>query len=265
MAYSTLNLQTSIIAALGDLYQPSNSGKIEATELRTQQSNGEVKTHTMGEIAYNDIAIFADEMEIALRMMNPFIQSLFAKNAKALVQLMRGVTEVTKSGFKGTMGSGNQLDAVMLRAEQFGNPDLANSATVRTSWVRAIAAAATQQFIIAQDALGANAHAALAASSVQATGEGIAILGFVNPAASPCTSAFDVQTVGVNHNIQNLAFENVNAEYGDAIIELKQPVLIWPGETALINVRYYRNGSDELTPIGLWFKTAANLRALATS
>ncbi|GAH99980.1 unnamed protein product, partial [marine sediment metagenome] len=42
---------------------------------------------------------------------------------------------------------------------------------------------------------------------------------------------------------------------GDAICELKQPLFIYPRESARVRVKYYRAGvSDELRPIGLWVK-----------
>jgi len=271
MAYPNLHMETSVVEALkrtakyGVVVNGKNqiigsAQKIGQENLKTTLPNGETREHIMGEISGEDIAIFGSELDIAMKLLNPFVQSLFAKNAENLVHLMRGVQYQTRSGFKGTTGSGNALDAILLRAEQTQDPDSA-VVLARTSWQRTIAAASTLQMVCAADALGANAHAAL----TMALTEGFALLGWVNPAAIPCTSAFAVQYLGVNYNVQNLAFENADIDYGYPLIELKQPLFIWPGETGLVTVRYFQAGIDNLTPVGLWIKTANNLRALATS
>ena len=217
----------------------------------------------MSEITFSDLKIFFDELDIALRLQSPYIQNLYAKNAKQLAQLVRVVNYNTRSGFKGAVGSGNQLDAVLFRAEQFQDPDV-NGPTPRLSWVRNLpslncAPPAPGNFI---ENIWVAAHGVpLAAANTEA----IALLGFANTAAAPCNSAYQLQYLGVNFNVQNLGFELANFVYGEAVVELKQPLFIYPGENALVTVRYYQNGSDELRPIGLWIKTATNLRALATS
>lgn len=260
MAYENLTFETSVAAALKAESMYADAGVLAQKDLITITPTGEQKTHIMAQIDLYDLKIFGDELDDSLRLQNPIIQSLYAKNAVLLANLIRVVNYNTRSGFKGSVGSGLQLDAVRFRAEQHQNPDAAGVAA-RTSWIRAIAAAASLQFICQPDALGANAHAAL----TLAANEGYALLGFCNTAASPCTSAFQPQYLGVNYNVQNLDFEEANVVYGDPIIELKQPMVIYPGENGLVSVRYYRNGNDELKPIGLWVKTAGNLRALATS
>jgi hypothetical protein len=248
------------------LYQDSDQ-IIEQQDLITKRPDQQEATHIMGQISFRDLKAFCDELDVALRLENPLIQNLFAKNILSLSQLIRVVNYQTRSGFKGSIGSGNQLDAIMFRSEQFGDPDQANSATLRTSWVRAVAAASTLQFIIAQDALGANLHGALTMNGVPAgsLNEAIAILGFSNPAGAPVTSAVQVTYLGVTYNIQNLDFQKATNIFGDPVMELKQPLFVYPGENTSISVRYYTNGSDELQPIGLWVKTSGNLRALATS
>ena len=97
------------------------------------------------------------------------------------------------------------------------------------------------------------------------TTEGLAILGFANPAASPCVDALQITYLAQAYNIQNLDFEMANPFIGDAICELKQPVFLFPQETALLTVNYFQVGQDELRPIGLWVKMASNLRLLLTS
>ncbi|MDD4986716.1 MAG: hypothetical protein PHQ43_13225, partial [Dehalococcoidales bacterium] len=155
---------------------------------------------------------------------------------------------------------GRALDFLLFRAEQHQNPDSAIVAA-RASWTRVIAAAATLQFICHPDALGANTHGAL----TMATTEAYALLGFANPGATPLCDALQITYLGQQYNIQNLDFEMANIFAGDAICELKQPLLIWPQESGLVSVRYFAAGNDMLRPIGGWIKMAQNCRALATS
>ncbi len=242
-------------------------GKFPQQDLISIAPDRSQTTHLVSEIEYGDLKIFYDELDVKLKYLNPLVQWLFIKNAGMLGQLVRGVNYYTRSGFKGSGGSGNQLDAILLRAEQFQNPDAAGVAA-RVDWNRTILVpGSTLQYVCQPDALGANAHAALSLSGnpVGTNNEAIVILGFMNPAPTPCTSAFSIQYLGVNYNIQNLSFEKVNMEYGDSIIELAQPLFIWPNENALLQVRYNRAGVDQLEPIGLWIKIATNMRALATS
>lgn len=253
-------METSVVNALitAGLYKPA--GKIEEQTLKTIAPDGSTASHIMAEIDYNDLKIFADELDIALTLQNQRVQSLFAKNAVLLAQTIRVVQYNTRSGFKGSKASGNALDFLLFRAEQFQNPDAAGVAA-RGSFNRAIAVAASLQFITAPDALGANTHAAL----TMAANEAFALLGFANTSPSPCTSAVQLTYLGQVYNLQNLGFEMFNPFIGDPIVELKQPLVIFPGENGLVDVRYFQNGADELRPIGIWFKIATNLRALATS
>jgi hypothetical protein len=247
---------------------PTNGVKtIQEETLNIVLPNGQSFGHSMGIVDYYDIKIFADELDLKLKLMNPFIQYLFAKNAVELVRAMRGVAYTTgKAGFKGSSGSGNQLDAMLFRAEQFADPDIVAN-TARTSWARVINGVnvGTSQFIVATDGGALAAKGPLVANSTPATAEAICILGFANPAARPCTSAFQPTYLTQAYNVQNCDFELIDDEYGYPAIELAQPLFIWPGESAAISVRYYKQGTDELRPIGLWFKISTNMRALATS
>lgn len=247
------------------LYQ--ETGRIEEQMLKTILPNGEVREHKMAEINYLDIKIFADELDIALKIQNPLVQSLFAKNADALVSLIRVINTESASGFKGSVGSGRQLDAILLRAEQFQDPDVAvgGAGGLRASWIRAIGAAhvaAAAPNFIERDYAFATAHGQ---DLLMADEEGIALLGFANPAAALCVDAVQIRYLAQLYNIQNLDFELANPFIGDTICELKQPLFIYPKESALVTVKYYRVGNDELRPIGLWVKMASNLRTLATS
>ena len=259
---------TSVVEALKAATLYKDSGRMVEEMLKTITPTGETREHRMSEIDFADIKIFADELDIALRLQNPIVQSLFAKNAVMLANLVRCVNTETASGFKGFGGSGRQLDAILLRAEQFQDPDVAlalGAAGERPDWIRAIGAAhvaaAAPNFIEGDYGI-ATAHGS---DLPMATTEGLAILGFANPAAAPCVDAVQVRYLAQNYNIQNLDFELANPFIGDAICELKQPFFLYPQETGLITVNYYQVGQDELRPIGLWVKMASNLRLLLTS
>lgn len=256
-------MKTSVVAALNAAGLYKTTGRIEEQMLKTILPNGEVREHKMEEMDYSDIKIFADELDIALSLQNEYVQSLFAKYAQDLVNLIRVINVETASGFKGAVGSGRQLDCLLFRAEQFADPDLSIAApfAFRASWIRAIGAAGNLQFMCQPDNLGVNTHGDLA----MAVNEGIAVLGFANPAAALCIDAIQVTYLAQAKNIQNLDFELANAFVGDAIVEMKQPLFVYPSETARIDARYYRAGNDEARPIGLWVKMSQNLRALATS
>ncbi|GAJ20187.1 unnamed protein product, partial [marine sediment metagenome] len=49
------------------------------------------------------------------------------------------------------------------------------------------------------------------------------------------------------------------------LVELKEPFILYPRESGLVELRYYRDGADEIQPVGLWIKMSQNLRLLATS
>lgn len=259
---------TSVVEALKAVGLYRDTGRIEEQMLVSILPNGERREHKMAEIDYLDLKIFADELDIALKLQNPYVQSLFAKNAKSLADLIRVVNVETASGFKGAVGSGRQLDAILLRAEQFqdANPAVAFVAgTYLTSWIRTITAA----MLVAPAAtnfIESDAGLVHGAELLMAVDEAVAILGFANPAATLYVDAVQIDYLAQAYNIQNLDFELANPFIGDAICELKQPLFIYPRESARVRVKYYRAGvADELRPIGLWVKMSSNLRALLTS
>ncbi len=259
-------MQTSVVEALKAAGLYKETGRIEEQMVKTLTASGEIREHKMAEIDYLDIKTFADEMDIALVLQNPLVQSLYAKNAQGLVNLIRTVNVESASGFKGSVGSGRQLDALMLRAEQFQDPDsiVALPGNLRASWLRTIAVAGGQtRFIVNQGIEAPAVKPALA----MADEEGLALLGFANPAAAPLVDAVQITYIAQAYNIQNLDFELANPFIGDAIVELKQPLFIYPKETALVQVHYFVGGGavDELRPIGLWVKMSSALRALASS
>ena len=257
----------SVVEALKAQDYYKASGRIPEQMLKTITPTGETREHKMSEMDYSDIKIFAEEMDIALQLQNPLVQSLFAKNAATLVSLIRVINTESASGFKGSNGAGRQLDSLLLRAEQFQNPDPAIVAGGlpgrRASWIRPIAAAdvAAAANFIERDYAFATAHGQ---DLLMADEEGIAILGFANTAAAPCVDAIQVRYLAQLYNIQNIDFEMANPFIGDAICELKQPLFVYPKESARVQVNYYQVGIDELRPIGLWVKMASNLRTLLT-
>jgi hypothetical protein len=251
-------MQTSVVEALKAAGLYKETGRIEEQMVKTLTASGELKEHKMAEMDYLDIKTFADELEIALKLQNPLVQSLYAKNAEGLVNLIRTVNVESASGFKGSVGSGRQLDAIMLRAVQFYDPD--NVGTRRVDWTRAIAVLATTNALYFIES-SAGGGAALAMGD----DEGLAILGFANPAQNPVSDALQITYISQTYNIQNLDFELANVEIGDVIVELKQPLFVYPKEDFAIKVRYFATGTDELRPIGLWVKMSSDLRALATS
>lgn len=255
---------TSVVEALRAAGLYKEAGRIEEQMLISILPNGERKEHKMSEIDYLDLKIFADELDIALKLQNPYVQSLFAKNAVGLANLIRVVNVETASGFKGTVGAGRQLDCLLLRAEQFGDPDEDGGA--RTTWIRTITAAMADadatNFIEREYTAAGNEHSVELPMAVD---EALAILGFANPAATLCVDAVQIDYLAQAYNVQNLDFELANPFVGDAICELKQPLYIYPRESARVRVKYYRADEDHLRPIGLWVKMSSNMRALASS
>jgi len=253
-------MQTSVIEALKAAGLYKEAGRIMEQMLVTILPNGERREHKMAEIDNADIKIFADELDIALTLQNPLVQSLYAKNASALVNLIRTVNVESASGFKGSVGSGRQLDTILLRAVQFYDPDNAPT-NIRVDWPRGIAVLATT------NALNFIQGSTAATDLTMGNEQGLAILGFANPAQNPVSDALQITYLSQAYNIQNLDFElaMTNVEIGDVIVELKQPLFVHPKEDFKIQVRYFATGTDELRPIGLWVKMSSAMRALATS
>ncbi|GAH49485.1 unnamed protein product, partial [marine sediment metagenome] len=208
-------MQTSVVEALkaANLYR--EGGRIMEQMLVTILPNGEKREHKMSEIDYLDLKIFADEMDIALKLQNPLVQELFAKNAVGLASLIRVVNVDTASGFKGSVGSGRQLDAIMLRAEQFQNPDPAilagGLANRRASWIRPVVAGdvgvAGGSDFIEQDYDVPVVGSLHGRELPMATTEGLAILGFADPASTLGVDTIQITYIAQQYNIQNLDFE----------------------------------------------------------
>ena len=263
-------MQTSVVEVLraAGLYKEPDTtgenkgrvtGRMAEQTLKTILPNGEVTEHVMAEIEYSDLRVLGDELDILLAYENPVIQHIFAKNAVAIANAIRVVNVQTSSGFKGAIGSGRQLDILMFRPEQFQDPALAG-AGIRTTWVRIIGAAPqTGQIVCAQDAGGIDTHGALTMTPWEA----FLLFGFANPSLTPCTTAIQITYLAQASNIQNAYFglSQVTDSYFP-FVELKEPLIIYPQETGIVQVRYPFNATDELTPVGLWVKMSQNLRSL---
>ncbi len=245
------------------------TGRMAEQTLKTILPDGQITEHLMAEIDYYDLKTLADELEILIAQENPWIQALFAKNAVAIANTVRVVQVESASGFKGAVGSGRQLDILRFRAEQFQDPTSAVLGppvvpVARTTWIRNVAAAPqTGELICAPTAAGdgVDNHGDL----TMGTTEAILIFGFANPSWVPCTSAIQITYLGRVYNIQNVGFDLAQVWEHFPLVELKEPFILYPRETGLVEVQYYQNGADEIQPVGLWIKMSQNLRALATS
>jgi len=230
------------------------TGRIEEQILKTIAPNGEVKEHKMAEIDNHDLVVAADELDIALSLENNFIQSLFAKNAVLILGTIRCVNVETSSGFKGSVGAGRQLDMLLLRAQEFYDPD--NVGVARTTWERAIASTGSKYLVEGSTA---------ASNLTMDDDEAIVILGFTNYAEVPVCNALQLTYLSQAYNIQNLDFGVADYMNEYPVLELKQPLVVFPKETIRAQVYYFNTGTDWLQPVGVWIKMAENMRALATS
>lgn len=246
------------------------TGRMAEQTLKTILPDGQITEHLMAEIDYYDLKTLADELEILIAQENPWIQALFAKNAVAIANAARVVQVESASGFKGAVGSGRQLDILRFRAEQFQDPtSFAVAPTIpRLTWVRNMLlvvppAGYTGELICAPAVAGdgIDNHGDL----TMGTTEAILIFGFANPAWVPCTSAIQITYLGRQYNVQNADFDLAQVWDHFPLVELKEPFILYPRETGLVEVRYYQNGADEIQPVGLWIKMSQNLRTLATS
>jgi len=216
------------------------------------------KSYTLSKISYLDAKIFTEELDTILVQQNPLIHEIYAKNAVSLFDAVRMVNVNTKQGFKGALASGNELDFTLFMARQFGDPMTAMG-TNRLSWVRTISAVAADEFF--ESDLSTAAHGDEMTMDEE---EGMVWLAFYNPATVSCVDAIQITMNTEPFDIQSLDFEQVHTELGDVIIELKEPWTLPPEQSGKILAYYFRTGTDEMRPLGIWIKMAKNLRALAS-
>jgi len=244
---------TSVEAAkAAGLYK--ETGRIEEQILKTWTASGEVSEHRMAEIDYHDLVIAADQLDIILRLEDPIVQSLFVLNTVLILSTIRCCNVDSASGFKGSVGAGRQLDMLMLRPQEFWDCD--TSGSYRTTWQRTIPSASSYYFV--QGSTDAS-------NLTMGNNEAIVLLGFANPAEQPVVNALQITYLSQNYNVQNLEFGVADYQGAYPVMELKQPVIIFPKESVRINCWYYAAGTDWLQPIGLWIKMSENMRDLMTA
>jgi len=261
-------MNNSVVATLQAAGLYKDSGRMAEQTLKTILPDGQVTEHVMAEIEYADLVTLADELDILIAQENPWIQALFAKNAVAIANAVRAVNMESGSGFKGAVGGGRQLDILRFRPEQFQDPSVAAVAQARLTWARAMALVPgvgvgyTGEIICAPAVAGdaVDTHGAL----TMGTTEALLVFGFANPSWTPATSALQITYIARQYNIQNADFDLAQVWDHFPLIELKEPLVVYPRETIRIEARYYQNATDEIQPVGLWIKMSQNIRSLIT-
>lgn len=235
------------------LYKEGTRDQLRQDYIAEEEITIAGKSYTLSKISYLDSKIFTDELDTILVQQNPLIHEIFAKNAVSLFDAARMVNVNSKQGFKGALASGNELDFTLFMARQFYDPD--SSTNKRTTWVRNIASTGSKQYFE-----GATSGAALTMGEE----EGQVWLAFYNPAQTPCVDAFQITQNTEPFDLQSLDFEQVQEQTGDVIIEFKEPWTLPPEQSGEMSAYYFRTGTDEMRPLGIWIKMAKNLRTLTS-
>jgi len=240
------------------LYREGTKEQLRTDFIAEEEITIAGKSYTLSKMAYLDAKIFTDELDTILVQQNPLIHEIYAKNAVTLFDAVRMANVNTKQGFKGALASGNELDFTLLMARQFYDPE--NSTHKRVSWVREVTAAQ----IVAAAALNYFEGATAGVELTMGEEEAMIWLAFYNPAQVPCIDAFQITMNTEPFDVQSLDFEQVGQHEGDVIIELKEPWTLPPEQSGKIMAYYFRQGIDEMRPLGIWIKMAKNLRTLVT-
>jgi len=235
------------------LYKEGSREQLRSDFIAEEEIQLAGKSYTLSKMSYLDSKIFTDELDTILVQQNPLIHEIYAKNAVSLFDLVRMVNVNTKQGFKGALASGNELDFMLFSPRQFYDPD-ETAGTTRTTWTRTIATTGSKFFM---ESVAADAELTMAEE------EGQVWLAFYNPAQTPCCDAFKITMNTEPFDIQSLDFEQVGEHEGDVIIELKEPWTLPPEQSGQVEVYYFRTGTDELRPLGIWVFMAKNMRNLA--
>ena len=243
----------SVVQTLKDagFYQEGEPEDLKSQFVEQDQINLGGKTYSRSKFSRYDIKVFADQLENKIEQLDPLIQAVYAKNAVLLLSVIRIVNNESKQGFKGSAGSGNELDFIQLAARSFYDPD--PSATARTKWSRPITSTGSKWFI---EGLTSGANL------IMGEEEALIVLAMFNPATNPCVDAVQVTKNSDSKNLDDLDFVMLNEEKGSPLIELKIPLILPPEETGRIAAYYFQTGTDEMQPIGLWIVQAKNLRDL---
>jgi len=247
---------TSVLQNAG-FYPTENKSKeqlqAEYIEERDVQIGG--KSYRLDRMSKYDVKVFADELDGVLSRTNPFLWDLYAKFAQHCLTAVQLVNNEHNQGFRGAAARGNEMDVSLLNARQFSDPDSLVPGTRRTSWRRVVAAAGTLNFMT---------DTTLAAALTLTEEECLIFLGWYNPAEEPISDMYQYTLNTDLFDWQDMDFEKVHLDKGEVLIESKEPWILPPEESGLIQTRYIRIGTDELRPIGLWVKEARNMRAMAT-
>ncbi len=233
------------------LYKEGSKDQLRGDFIAEEDITIAGKSYTLSKISFLDSKIFTDELDTILVQQNPLIHEIYAKNAVTLFDAVRMANVNTKQGFKGALASGNELDFTLMMARQFYDPD--NSTNKRVSWVRTIAAIGSKNFFE-----GATAGVELTMGEEEA----MVWMAFYNPAQESCVDAFQITMNTEPFDVQSLDFEQVGEHDGDVIVELKEPWTLPPEQSGEISAYYFRVGTDEMRPLGIWIKMAKNLRVL---
>ncbi|KKM83103.1 hypothetical protein LCGC14_1312750 [marine sediment metagenome] len=242
----------AVMEAAG-LYKEGTKDQLRSDYIAEEEIQLAGKSYTLSKISFLDAKIFTDELDTVLVQQNPLIHEIYAKNAVSMFDLVRMVNVNTKQGFKGALASGNELDFMLFSSRQFYDPD--NSGTARTSWVKSISSVGSKNFFE-----GGSTGVEL----TMAEEEGQIWLAFYNPAATPCVDAFKVTMNTEPFDVQSLDFEQVGEHEGDVIVELKEPWTLPPEQSGEIEAYYFRTGTDEMRPLGIWVFMAKNMRDLTS-
>jgi len=252
----------AVMTAAG-LYKEGSKEALRSDFIAEEEVTIAGKSYTLSKISFLDAKIFTDELDTILVQQNPLIHEIYAKNAVTLFDAVRMVNVNTKQGFKGALASGNELDFTLIMARQLQDPD--TGVGRRTTWIRTITPAmvaaclaGTPESFLELDA----APTTPPSEELMLEEEGMVWLAFYNPAVTPCIDAFQIQMNTEPFDVQSLDFDQVHLQTGDVIVELKEPWTLPPEQAGLINVYYFRAGTDETRPLGIFIKQAKALRQL---
>jgi hypothetical protein len=250
------NNERTVASVLRDAGYYPEDATLSRQELQAQMVEEEPvdiggKSYTLSRISKYDVKLFADQLDRVVRRLNPFIWDIYAANAVMCLAAVRLANGGSKQGFRGAAASGNELDFTTMVAREFYDPD--DSGDTRDEWVRTIDSVGSKNFI---EGDGSGEALTLGEETCDI------YLALYNPALDPCVDSIQVILNTESYDVQTLDFNRVNAEFCDAIIELRQPLIIPPEESYEILAYYYQTGTDEMAPIGLRIKEAKNLRDL---
>lgn len=238
----------------GTPYYPSGAGTKEGLQssfIAEETITISGRSYTLKKISQWDVKVFADELDNKVQRLSPFLWDLFSKYALNCLVAMRLANNEDEQGYGGAQGNGNQIDCSIFNPRMFWDPDSAGNR--RTAWDRTISSTGSKSFFIDTTA---------AAAITMTKYESMIWLAWYNPATNPCADMWQLTYNTNAYDWQDLDFEYINTEFGDAYIEFKQPWILPPNENGMISVYYYRTGTDSMRPVGIYFKESKNMRSM---